>query len=43
MALSPRLQEKVEVLADELRRELYGPKGIPAVGDKVRGHGTADR
>ena len=34
MALSPRLQEKVEVLADELRRELYGPKGYPPWGTK---------
>lgn len=34
MALSPRLQEKVEALADELRRELYGPKGYPPWGTK---------
>jgi hypothetical protein len=34
MALSPKLQEKVEALADELRRELYGPKGYPPWGTK---------
>jgi hypothetical protein len=34
MALSPRLRERVEALADELRRELYGPKGYPPWGTK---------
>jgi hypothetical protein len=34
MALSARLREKVEALADELRRELYGPKGYPPWGTK---------
>lgn len=34
MALSPRLRERVEALADELRRELYGPKGYPPWGTR---------
>lgn len=34
MALSPKLLEKVGALADELRRELYGPKGYPPWGTK---------
>jgi hypothetical protein len=34
MALSPKLQERVEALAEELRRELYGPKGYPPWGTK---------
>jgi len=34
MALNARLQERVEGLAEELLRDLYGPKGCPAWGTK---------
>lgn len=34
MAISQQLQERIEALAVELRRELYGPKGYPPWGTK---------
>ena len=34
MALDTKLQERIEALAAELRRELYGPKGYPPWGTK---------
>lgn len=34
MAISPQLQERIEALAAELRKELYGPKGCPPWGTK---------
>ena len=34
MAISQQLQKRIEVLADELNKELYGPKGYPPWGTK---------
>ena len=34
MALDTKLQERIETLARELLRNLYGPKGYPAWGTK---------
>jgi hypothetical protein len=34
MAISRQLQEQIETLAAELRKELYGPKGYPPWGTK---------
>jgi hypothetical protein len=34
MAISKQLQDRVDALAAELRRELYGPKGYPPWGTK---------
>jgi hypothetical protein len=34
MAISKQLQDRVEALAAELRKELYGPKGYPPWGTK---------
>ena len=34
MALDTKLQERVEAVAEELLRDLYGPKGCPAWGTK---------
>ena len=34
MAISQQLQERIEALAAELRKELYGPKGYPPWGTK---------
>ena len=34
MAMDAKLQERVEELAEELLRYLYGPKGCPAWGTK---------
>jgi hypothetical protein len=34
MALDTKLQERIEALAGELLRDLYGPKGYPAWGTK---------
>ena len=34
MAISQQLQERIEAVAVELRKELYGPKGYPPWGTK---------
>jgi hypothetical protein len=34
MAISQQLQDRIEALAAELRKELYGPKGYPPWGTK---------
>jgi hypothetical protein len=34
MAISKQLQDRIEALAAELRKELYGPKGYPPWGTK---------
>ena len=34
MAMNQKLRERIEALAAELRRELFGPKGYPAWGTK---------
>ena len=34
MAISQQLQDRIEALAVELRKELYGPKGYPPWGTK---------
>jgi hypothetical protein len=34
MAISPQLQARIEALAKELNKELYGPKGCPPWGTK---------
>ncbi len=34
MAISHQLQDRIGALADELRKELYGPKGYPPWGTK---------
>ncbi len=34
MALSKQLQDRIEAVAADLRKELYGPKGYPPWGTK---------
>lgn len=34
MAISPHLQDRIDALAAQLRKELYGPKGYPPWGTK---------
>jgi hypothetical protein len=34
MAISQQLQNQIEAVAEELLRDLYGPKGFPAWGTK---------
>jgi len=34
MAISPQLQTRIEALAKELNKEVYGPKGYPPWGTK---------
>jgi len=34
MAISQQLQDRIEALAADLRKELYGPKGYPPWGTK---------
>jgi hypothetical protein len=34
MALSKQLQDRIEAVAADLRKELYGPKGYPSWGTK---------
>ncbi len=34
MAINQQLQDRIEALAAELRKELYGPKGYPPWGTK---------